>query len=171
MSACSFDPTVRADLGTAGSSKSFRVSLGLCCNPSLPACLLSIPGRGVRGPDSALPLHTMQPILKPPLVYALLIKGAAKSPTDPSPSLHTNTTKPSKIVGSCADCGEAPLRKRGHRERDETTKEKRIVKKKRKNIYGSNPSEFYWLHKLLWLCYTPSAGPAPFAASFPLWKL
>lgn len=35
----------------------------------------------------------MQPILKPPLVYALLIKGAAKSPTKPSPSPHTPQTK------------------------------------------------------------------------------
>lgn len=70
----------------------------------------------------------MQPILKPPLVYALLIKGAAKSPTKPSPSPHTHKHhKPSKIAGT-AQIGEAPLRKRGHREWGETTTEK---KKKR----------------------------------------
>lgn len=63
------------------------------------------------------------------------------------------------------------MRKRGHRERGETTTEKKKKKsereKKKKNIYGSNPSEFHWLHELLWSCYTPSARPTPLRCLLP----
>lgn len=93
----------------------------------------------------------MQPILKPPLVYALLIKGAAKSPTKPSPSPHTHTpthTQTPHTKQNSWNCSDwrGPLRKTGHREWGETTTEE---KKKRvkggKNIYRINLSEFHWL--------------------------
>lgn len=63
------------------------------------------------------------------------------------------------------------MRKRGHRERGETTTEKKKRAKKEKNIYGSNAPEFHWLYELLWSCYSLSTRPAPFTAFFPLWKL
>lgn len=108
---------------------------------SLPACLLSVPGQRARGPDSALlPPHTMQPILKPPLVYALLIKGAAKSPTIPSPSPHTHTPTQTHTQQNSWNCSDwrGPLRKQGHREWGETTTEKKNEWKRVKHLQNQS---------------------------------
>lgn len=119
-----------------------RVSLGLCGDPSLPVCSLSQAREWEDLTQHSSP-HTMQPILKPPLVYALLIKGAAKSPTKPSPSPHThphtNTTNHAKKLELLRL--EGPLEKEGSlgvgwdnyrkekkkREREEKTSTKSIA--------------------------------------------
>lgn len=87
-----------------------RDSEFLLASAVIPACLSALYPRpeSERAWLSTPPPNTMQPILKPPLVYALLIKGAAKSPTKPSPSPHTHKHhKPSKIAGT-AQTGGAP---------------------------------------------------------------
>lgn len=141
---------------------------------SRPACLLSVPGQRARGPDSALlPPHTQCNPFWSPLLFMLYWSKELPNPLPyPPPALtHTHWHKhtPSKIAGT-AQIGGAPWESRvtgsGVRQL-----QKRKTSERGWNIYRINLSEFHWLHKLLWSCYTPSARPAPFAASFPLWKL
>lgn len=148
------------------------------CGKSLPACL-SIPDRRVKRAWLSTPPPICNPFRSPPLVYALLIKGAAKSLTKPSPSPHTRTLKhhnPSKIAGTAQTIG-APWERGGRIKHGKTTTEKKKEWRKKKNIHRSNAGEFYWLKELLRSCYTPECLPAlppptpSFAASFPLWKL
>ena len=109
-----------------------RNSKFLLASVVIPACLSALCPRPERERAwlSTPPPCTMQPILKPPLVYALLIKGAAKSPTKPSPSPHTHTpthTQTPHTKQNSWNCSDwrGPLRKTGHREWGETTTEEK----------------------------------------------
>lgn len=88
---------------------------------------------------------------------------------NPPPALtHTNTTN-QRNSWNCSDW-RGPLEKEGSQGAgwDNYRKEKKKSERgKKKNIYRSNPSEFLWLHELLWSCYTPSARPTPLRCLLP----
>lgn len=114
----------------------------LLASAVIPVCLSALCPRpeSERAWLSTPPPHTMQPILKPPLVYALLIKGAAKSPTIPSPSPHTHTLTQTHTQQNSWNCSDwrGPLRKQGHREWGETTTEKKNEWKRVKHLQNQS---------------------------------
>lgn len=162
---------ISSDFGTAGRSERFRVSLGLCSDPSLPVWSLSQAREWEGLTQHSSPPTQCNPFWSPLLFMLYWSKELPNPLPNPPPALthrhthprrHTQTLQTKQNSWNCSDW-RGPLRKRGHREWGETTTEKEGggVKERKKNIYRINFSEFHWLHKLLWSCYTPSPRPAP----------